>query len=157
MSRGTLGQAVAWFRKAADQGDASAQFTLGRMFATGTGVERDPAQMVQWFRKAAEKGHADAQFSLALLYANGTGVAKDDALAVEWYRKAADPRIGGSADQSGNADTPSAGACHRMRRQAVEWFRLAADQGDASAQFNLGVMYANGTGVGQDSIDARSG
>ena len=48
---------------------------------------------------------------------------------------------------------------HRLRAttdaaQAVAWFRKAADQGDASAQFNLGVMYANGTGVGQDSIEA---
>ena len=28
--------------------------------------------------------------------------------------------------------------------EAVKWYRLAADQGDARAQNNLGVMYANG-------------
>ena len=26
----------------------------------------------------------------------------------------------------------------------MKWYRLAADQGDATAQFNLGVMYAKG-------------
>ena len=28
--------------------------------------------------------------------------------------------------------------------EAVRWYRLAADQGYASAQYNLGVMYNNG-------------
>ena len=31
--------------------------------------------------------------------------------------------------------------------EAVRWYRLAAEQGHASAQFNLGVMYARGEGV----------
>ncbi|MFM8234327.1 MAG: tetratricopeptide repeat protein, partial [Holophagaceae bacterium] len=33
-------------------------------------------------------------------------------------------------------------------------YRLAADQGHASAQFNLGVMYDNGRGVPQDDVQA---
>jgi uncharacterized protein len=31
--------------------------------------------------------------------------------------------------------------------EALKWYRLAADQGLASAQHNLGFMYANGWGV----------
>ena len=31
--------------------------------------------------------------------------------------------------------------------EAVKWYRLAAEQGDAQAQFNLAVKYANGEGV----------
>ena len=34
--------------------------------------------------------------------------------------------------------------------EAVKWFRKAAEQGDASAQNDLGVMYQNGRGVPQD-------
>ena len=34
--------------------------------------------------------------------------------------------------------------------EALRWFRLAAEQGDADAQFNLGVMYENGRGVTRD-------
>jgi TPR repeat protein len=37
---------------------------------------------------------------------------------------------------------------------AVRWLRLAADQGDITAQHNLGVMYANGAGVPSDLIFA---
>jgi hypothetical protein len=36
--------------------------------------------------------------------------------------------------------------------EAVKWFRLAAEQGNALAQAYLGMMYANGRGVQQDYI-----
>jgi TPR repeat protein len=35
-------------------------------------------------------------------------------------------------------------------KQAVVWYRKASEQGHASAQYYLGLMYANGTGVAQD-------
>jgi uncharacterized protein len=38
--------------------------------------------------------------------------------------------------------------------EAVKWYRLAAEQGDALAQFNLGAMYSNGRGVPKDLIAA---
>jgi len=37
----------------------------------------------------------------------------------------------------------------------VRWYRLAADQGNASAQYNLGVMDGNGEGVLQDYVEAH--
>jgi hypothetical protein len=47
-----------------------------------------------------------------------------------------------------------AGAWRRTTAQAVMWWRKAADQGNAKAQSNLGVMYANGWGVPQDYAQA---
>jgi TPR repeat protein len=38
--------------------------------------------------------------------------------------------------------------------EAIKWYRLAAEQGRASGQFNLGVMYADGRGVPQDYTEA---
>lgn len=38
---------------------------------------------------------------------------------------------------------------------AVTWFRKSAEQGEALAQYNLGVKYANGQGVAQDYILAH--
>ena len=38
--------------------------------------------------------------------------------------------------------------------EAFKWYRLAAEQGDASAQGILGYMYANGEGVPQDNAKA---
>ena len=39
--------------------------------------------------------------------------------------------------------------------EAVKWYRLAAAQGNASAQFNLGVQYGKGQGVAQDYVRAH--
>jgi TPR repeat protein len=41
------------------------------------------------------------------------------------------------------------------KAEAVRWYRLAADQGDAQAQTNLGVKYAMGEGVLQDNVQAH--
>jgi TPR repeat protein len=38
--------------------------------------------------------------------------------------------------------------------EAVRLYRLAAAQGDANAQFNLGDMFENGKGVAQDRGEA---
>jgi hypothetical protein len=37
----------------------------------------------------------------------------------------------------------------------MRWYRLAADQGQADAQRNLGVMYAEGEGVPKDDVQAH--
>jgi hypothetical protein len=40
-------------------------------------------------------------------------------------------------------------------KTAVKWYRLAAEQGNARAQGNLGAMYAFGTGVLKDNVYAH--
>ena len=40
-------------------------------------------------------------------------------------------------------------------QESVKWYQKAAKQGHAKAQFNLGVMYANGKGVKQDYAKAK--
>jgi len=49
--------AVAYYRKAAAQGDAEGEFGLGSMYAAGEGVKRDRAEARKWITRAAEKGH----------------------------------------------------------------------------------------------------
>ena len=39
-------------------------------------------------------------------------------------------------------------------KEALRWYRLAAEQGDAGAQTNLGVLYSNGLGVTKDYVQA---
>ena len=39
-------------------------------------------------------------------------------------------------------------------KEAVRWFRLAADQRDVFAQYNLAFAYANGRGVPTDQSEA---
>jgi TPR repeat protein len=86
-------QAVKWYRKAAEQGDAGAQYNLGVMYGTGQGVQQDHKQAVKWFRMAAEQGDAKAQAYLGESYDNGQGVPQDYKQAVKWYRKAAEQGV----------------------------------------------------------------
>ena len=50
--------------------------------------------------------------------------------------------------------TGRATACPPDNAEAVKWFYLAAREGHAKAQFNLGFMYYNGLGVEQNRSEA---
>lgn len=82
---GKYEEAAAWYRKAAEQGDADAQYNLGNLYAQGQGVAQDDAQAVAWYRKAANQGYAKAQSNLGVMYAEGRGVARDDVEAYRWF------------------------------------------------------------------------
>jgi len=45
------------FKKAAESGDVSAQYSLAVMYNDGIGVRKNPGEAMIWFRKAAAKGH----------------------------------------------------------------------------------------------------
>jgi uncharacterized protein len=53
-------EALSWYRLAADQGYAAAQFDLGMMYATGEGVPQDYVAAASWYRLAAEQGDSRA-------------------------------------------------------------------------------------------------
>ena len=87
--RGDYATAFKLWRPLADQGDASAQFNLGIMYAQGEGVPQDYVQAHKWYRKAADQGDADAQFNLGIMYAQGEGVPQDYVQAHKWWNLAA--------------------------------------------------------------------
>jgi TPR repeat protein len=82
-------EAAKWFRLAAEQGNAEAQFTLARQYAHGEGVPQDYKEAVKWYRLAAEQGDADAQVNLGILYVIGHGVPQDYVQAHTWFNLAA--------------------------------------------------------------------
>jgi len=71
-------------RRLANDGDASAQYNLGVMYADGEGVPQDDKEAVKWYRMAADQGNATAQNNLALIYARGNGVPQDYREAYAW-------------------------------------------------------------------------
>jgi TPR repeat protein len=77
-------ESLKWYRMAAEQGDAMAQYNLGWRYADGRGAPADKAEAVKWYRQAAEQGHADAQAHLGYCYYMGAGVEKDWAEAYKW-------------------------------------------------------------------------
>lgn len=77
-----------WFSKAAEEGNADAQYVLGRMHR-----QIDPAEAYKWLKKAADQGHTKAQYYLGLLYLNGNGVQQDKSKAFNLFLEAADPGL----------------------------------------------------------------
>jgi len=76
--------AAKWFRKAAEQGLAKAQFNLGVSYQNGTGVPKDYNEAAKWYRKAAEQGMAEAQYNLGLTYEYGKGFPINYSEAAKW-------------------------------------------------------------------------
>lgn len=81
-------EAVAWFRKAAAQGNAAGEYGLGEMYAKGEGVKQDIQQAHDYIERAAAKGHLPAMLAMREMYKNATlGMTADPVKAAEWDAK----------------------------------------------------------------------
>ena len=80
-----LGQAVYWYKKAAEQGQIHAQISLSGMYRRGTGVTQDLKRAAYWCTKAAEQGHRFSQSGLGFLYEIGSGVEQNFEQAAYWH------------------------------------------------------------------------
>ncbi|MSP50530.1 MAG: sel1 repeat family protein, partial [Alphaproteobacteria bacterium] len=82
-------EAVMWYRKAADQGEADAQTNLGINYANGQGVPQDYVQAHKWFNLAAAKGNINAVKNRDIVAAKMTPaqIAEAQKLAREWKPK----------------------------------------------------------------------
>ncbi len=81
-------KAVAWLRRAADAGDARAEF---HMFDRLNGSD-DPEQKrmaMGYLHRSAEHGSSTAQSTLGKLYRDGAGVTRNLETAESWFRKGA--------------------------------------------------------------------
>jgi TPR repeat protein len=150
------GEALQWFRKAADKGIAPAMHMLGATYESGRGVAKNYVRAIEWYRKAADKDYAPAMGSLGFMYENGRGVPKDEARAVEWYRKAADKGDSSAMNHLGHKYLLGRGVAADLAR-AAEWYRKAADKGHPRAMVIVGFMYKEGSpleGVAKDRAEA---
>ncbi len=149
----------------------------GDSYFFGRGVDQDYAKAMEWYRKAADQGYADAQSNVGVLYENGMGVAKDIEQARAWYQKAADQGNAGAkgalerlvgGNSTSAATTPEGqydigdnyyygrGGVNQDYQEAMVWYRKAANQGYAGAQYRLGWLYENGSGVKTNFNQAKA-
>ena len=147
-------EAVEWYRKAADQGHAGAQFRLGDVYQYGAFGSAADAPAMLWYYRAAAQGHVGAQFELGNIYREG--VPSCENVAVEWYRKAA---VEGHVLGLWRLVAMFASACGdripQDNDEAVGWLRKAADRGHVEARFTLGQMYSHGKVVPRDLVIAH--
>jgi TPR repeat protein len=140
--------------RAAEQGNAEAQFRLGEMYEMGLGVPRDGVKASELYLKAADKGHGSAQFELGRKYYEGDeGFRVNLSKAADWLRKAISQGHIYAVDYLKEVELEMerefreqmADAASKYRIWEVDYVQRAAEQGDAVAQCRLGCMYYEGS------------
>lgn len=121
-------QTVRWYRYWAGQGDAKAQYYLGRLYVFGWVVEKNETEAVRWLRLSAEQGFAKGQMGLGWMYYNGFGVAKDYQEAARWYLLAAE-QDDAKAQYNIAQFYLNGWGVPRDYAEAEKWLRLAAAKG----------------------------
>jgi TPR repeat protein len=125
-----------------------AMYELGRAYAANRQM---PEAMGAW-RKAADKGSTSAMVELGVLYGTGNGVTKDEAQARKLFERAADA---GNPRGVSNLAALSGGGAASDPARARELLAKSAET-NAEAQYQLGLMMADGTGGPRDDARARS-
>ncbi|KAI9361897.1 hypothetical protein BD770DRAFT_340282 [Pilaira anomala] len=84
-------RSIAWYSKAAEQGDVEAEFALSGWYLTGAeGVlPQSDSEAYLWARKAADRGNAKAEYAVGYYTETGTGTRQNIEEAKRWYMRAA--------------------------------------------------------------------
>lgn len=136
-------EATALFRKAADQGYAPAQITLGRKYVEGNGGDADYAEAARWFRLAAEQQNRYGQTYLGLMYGIGVGVEQDYGESVRLLRLAAEQGDGVAQARLGDMYAYGEGV-ERNSDEADKWYRLTAQKYKERIYVVAGVEFTSG-------------
>jgi TPR repeat protein len=168
-----LVKAAAAYEASARQGYVLAQYNLAAAYSDGKGVMKDQKKAAEWYAKAADQKYPNAEYNLAVYYVHGTGVPKDDARAFALFSSAAAagnaraPRWLALMSEEGKAPIEHSQTQQRRssttispthtsssttigtsgvadHAKAFEYMKLAANQGDAVAQYRLGQWYRVG-------------
>jgi TPR repeat protein len=136
------------FCKTASASSRRALYQLGRAYA----ANRQTAEALAAYNRAAEKGSTAAMVELGVMYGTGSGVAKNPAKARELFERAA--KAGNPRGVSNLAAIDGGTSANPAEARAM--LLKAAEANSAEAQYQLGVMYAEGAGGPKDDVAARA-
>lgn len=140
--------AAKWFRLAAENGDPRAANNLGQMYLAGDGVPKSQEDGLNWLLAAANGGSSKAMYSLGLHYEKS-----NLAEAASWFEEASEKGHAQAQNIFGNMLRFGYGVPTDGQR-AAEFYRFAAEQGNAIAAYNLASMYLHDVGVAEDLREA---
>lgn len=113
--------------KKAEQGDAEAQFQLGKHYDG-----KDESEAVKWYRRAAEQGHAKAQNNL------GSCLTDPDE-AAEWFLRGAENGSVAAQFNIGRYYLESHQDAAGLR-EALRWLHCAAENGNDQAKREISYL-----------------
>ena len=138
------------FCKRASTSSRRALYELGRAYA----ANRQMTEAVSAYRKAADKGSSAAMVELGSLLANGSAGAKDETEARTLFARAAQAGDARGAANLAALSANDGGSSDPAAARAM--LAKAAETNSAEAQFQLGLMMANGVGGPKDDAAARA-
>ncbi|MGB3874841.1 MAG: caspase family protein [Shinella zoogloeoides] len=147
--------ALKWYWKAAESGYAPAMSSLARAYLDGTGVPKDIDRARRWYTQAIEAGDTRAYLYMAVLEESQSPPNYQAALGW-WYKKSVETDAEHSTyamEQIASYYSQGLGV-KRDYKEALKWYRKAADNGDGEAMNSIGVMYSYGRGVPMDFAKA---
>lgn len=124
------------FTPLANNGNAVAQFYLGKIYMQGLGAKPDYDKAMSWTRKSAKQNNSDAENFLGFLYYYGLGTPQSYTEAMSWYRKAADAGHVKAQTSLGMMFVNGQGVTEDPV-QAYKWLKLAELAGEADAGSKL--------------------
>lgn len=142
----SLEKAVHWFTKAAEAGNADAQYSLALIFISNKSVAQNVDDAIKWFKKSADNKNAEAALYLYDLYSKGTDVTKDDAEALRWLMKAAELGSRDAQTQLGVNLLYGLDGAVKNEAEALKWLLKAGQQGVAEAQVLAAYLLAQTAG-----------
>ena len=145
--------ALEYYYRAAEQGLAEAQNSLGNCYYYGRATRQSYQEAAKWYHRAAEQGLAEAQDKLGDCYYYGKGVDQGYEAAVRWYQRAAKQGYARAQNKLGNSYYYGQGV-EQNHQEAAKWYLQAAEQGYARAQNKLGSFYYHGQGVAKSYKEA---
>jgi TPR repeat protein len=136
------------FCRQAGGGSRRALYELGRAYA----ANRQTGEAIAAWRKAADKGSTSAMVELGVLYGTGAGVARDESQARKLFERAAQA---GNPRGVSNLAALGGGGVAADPARSRELLAKAAET-NPEAQYQLGMMLAEGTGGEKDDVRARA-
>lgn len=155
------GLAAAWYRRSAEAGWSLGGYFLAVLSFEGRGVPQSDEEGLRWLHAASRGGHLRSTTWLAQLYEEGRRVERDPTMAARLRTQAAE-QLQRQAAAGDAAAMVELGVVYARGRgvprdplAAARWWERAADHGDTSACYWLGVLYYDGVDVGRDLARAR--
>lgn len=130
-------EAARYFKLAADQDHAKAQFNYGICLTNGSGVGKNLDEAAKYLKLAADQGYAKAQFCYGKCLLNGEGVNKNENEAEHYLKLAADQDHAKAQFCYGRCLLNGEGV-NKNETEAEHYLKLAADQGHEKAK----LLYA---------------
>ena len=151
-------EAVKWYKSAAANGNAKAQFRLAHIFSCSAEacsnpecqkcpIKIDLKESLMWLTKASEGGLLDAQLALGEYYSE-YGPNRNDEKAKVWLKLAASKGSNKGKELLELVSGPG-------RKSFSKEVLASAENGSSEDQFSIAFCYLNGEGVKKDPLEAK--